>query len=88
MPLVDCAHPVHVGNTVPSSSAALCEHALPNHDSALLTGRLTNSEILVVQLVKLTGRHPSLFGDVLSCTHMIEHNIDVGDAVPIKQRFY
>ncbi len=31
---------------------------------------------------------PSLFSDTPSCTHLIEHDIDVGDAEPIRQRFY
>ncbi len=29
-----------------------------------------------------------MFGDTLSRTHLIVHDIDVGDAEPIKQRFY
>lgn len=29
-----------------------------------------------------------LFGDTPSHTHLIEHDIDVGDSTPIKQRFY
>ncbi len=32
--------------------------------------------------------YPSLFEDTPSCTHLIEHDIDVGDAQPIRQRFY
>ncbi len=30
----------------------------------------------------------SLFGDVPSRTHWLEHDIDVGDAEPIRQHFY
>ena len=30
----------------------------------------------------------SLFNDVPSRTHLIQHDIDVGDAQPISQRFY
>lgn len=43
---VDGAHPVCVGNTVPANTEASCEDGLPNHDSALLTGRFKNSEVL------------------------------------------
>lgn len=30
----------------------------------------------------------SLFSDIPTCTSLIEHDIDVGDAQPIRQRFY
>lgn len=33
-------------------------------------------------------KYPCLFGDVPSRPDVLEHDIDVGDAVPIKQRFY
>lgn len=99
--LADAAHPVCVGNTIQAGSEASCED-MPNHDSALLTGRLKNSEVLAdlnsivgqlsepqrTELRELIGKYPSLFGDVPSCTHLVEHDIDVGDAKPIKQRFY
>lgn len=39
----------------------------------------------VIHLIKL---HLSLFPDTPSRTTVLEHNIDVGDAVLIKQRFY
>lgn len=29
-----------------------------------------------------------MFGDTQSHTHLIEHDVDVGDALPIRQRFY
>ena len=29
-----------------------------------------------------------LFNDVPTCTHLLEYDIDVGDAQPVRQRFY
>lgn len=40
------------------------------------------------ELSKLIQEFPSLFGDVPSQTHLIEHDVDVGDVSPIRQRFY
>jgi len=40
------------------------------------------------ELVSLINRYPVLFSDTPSQTHLIEHDIDVGEAQPIKQRFY
>ena len=70
-------------------------------DDSLLRGCLKNSESLRnldVLLAHLTVEkrtelaelmsYPSLFGDTPSKTHVIEHDIDVGDAKPIPQRFY
>jgi len=45
-PPADDAHPVCVCNTLMSGSESVCEDELPSHDSALLTGRLKNSEVL------------------------------------------
>ena len=36
----------------------------------------------------LLAAFPSLFSDTPSCTHLVQHDIDVGDAKPIRQRFY
>lgn len=69
---------------------------------SILTGRLNNSAYLnrlETQLVhlsetqradvfRLINSHPSLFSDTPSRTHLIKHDIDVGDAKPIKQHFY
>lgn len=41
-----------------------------------------------VELMELIREFPQLFGDVPSCTTWIEHDIDVGGAPPIRQRFY
>lgn len=71
-------------------------------DEAILYGRLKNSESLRnldgllshldvskrQQLVTLINRFPCLFGDTPTRTHMVEHDIDIGDSKPIKQRFY
>lgn len=67
----------------------------------ILTGRLNNSEYLLhldsqlgylpktvqTDLMELFNSHLSLFSDTPSCTNMIEHDIDVGEAKLIKQHF-
>ena len=70
-------------------------------DDSLLRGRLKNLESLQnldvllahlteksKELAELIKSYPSLFGDTPSKTHIIERDIDVGDAKPICQRFY
>lgn len=71
-------------------------------DSALTQGRLKNSETLqnistlfshlpkdrAEQLSGVVNQFPELFSDVPGRTHLIEHDVDVGEAKPIKQRFY
>lgn len=78
------------------------EDSVPEPDDSLLCGRLKNSESLEkldtllshlsdsqrVELSKMIRKYPVLFGDVPSRTTWIEHDIDVGNAQPIKQRFY
>lgn len=68
----------------------------------VLQGRLRNSESLQnlggimanledekrAELIAVIESYPALFSDVPSRTHLVEHDVDVGDAVPIKQRFY
>lgn len=39
-------------------------------------------------MTKLVLDFPSLFADVPTRTHLIQHDVDVGDARPIRQRFY
>ena len=39
-------------------------------------------------LIKLISEYGSLFPDTLTCTNLIEYDIDVGDAAPIRQRYY
>ena len=71
-------------------------------DQALLYGRLKNTETLAnldtllghlqqskrVELAELICRFPGLFGDTPSQTHLVEHDIEVGEAKPIRQCFY
>ena len=71
-------------------------------ESVLRLGRLKNSEALShlnllcrhlsatrsEELIELINSFPCLFSDTPGCTHLIEHDIDVGDAKPIRQRFY
>ncbi|KAI2646146.1 Retrovirus-related Pol polyprotein [Labeo rohita] len=68
----------------------------------IIEGRLNNSEMLTKlvhhlpylsslersDVLQLVESFPHLFSDVPSCTTMIEHDIDVGDALPIKQHAY
>jgi len=75
---------------------------LSGPDKAVLYGQLKNSESLQNmdnlfshldvskrnQLADLIKHFPCLFGDTPTCTHLIEHDIDVGNSKPIKQRFY
>lgn len=78
------------------------DDGVPGPDDVLLCGRLKNSESLSQldsllshlspsqrsELILLIKEFPQLFGDVPSKTSWIVHDIDVGDAPPIKQRFY
>lgn len=71
-------------------------------DSALTHGRLKNSETLgqldklflhlsashAKQLSELIRSFPCLFSDTPGRTCLLEHDIEVGDTKPIKQRFY
>lgn len=75
---------------------------VPGPDDAVLYGRLKNSETLQnldgllghlevsrrAQLVSLIRHYTCLFSDTPTRTHLIEHDIDVGDSKPIKQKFY
>lgn len=54
--LADAGHPMCVCNTIVKSGES-CEDGLPNHDSALLTGRLKNSEVLA-DLNNIVGHLP------------------------------
>lgn len=40
------------------------------------------------QLAKVIFKCAGLFSDVPTCTGLIEHDVDVGEARPIKQQFY
>ena len=71
-------------------------------DDGMLKGRLKNSESLSnldvilnhlpepkrTELVNIIKGYPCLFADTPSRTHLLEHDIDVGEAQPVRQRFY
>ena len=73
-----------------------------NLSSAVVHGRLKNSEMLAnlngcvshlspsqrEDVVRLIDLHGSLFSDVPSQTHVLQHDVDVGDSPPIKQHAY
>ncbi|XP_039514899.1 uncharacterized protein LOC120469791 [Pimephales promelas] len=87
---------------VNSVSGSQEEDGVPEPDDSLLYGRLNNSDSLknldkllshlsetqCSELSDLVRKYSCLFGDVPTCTDWIEHDIDVGEAQPIKQRFY
>lgn len=82
-----------------SPAVSLEESSTPD---VVLQGRLKNSELLqnldcmlanfddkkCAELISLIRSYPALFSDVPSRTHLVEHDVEVGDAAPIKQRFY
>ncbi|XP_073672376.1 uncharacterized protein [Paramisgurnus dabryanus] len=71
-------------------------------DDSMMRARLNNSETLTklegvlrhldvqqqTELKALIFEFPCLFSDTPTCTKLIEHDIEVGDAKPIRQRFY
>lgn len=88
--------------SAPQTVAAELEERLPCLDSVVVHGCLKNSESLS-KLHVLLGHLPEseradlseiiraflgLFEDIPTQTHLIEHDIDVGEAQPIRQRFY
>uniref|UniRef100_A0A674E7Q6 Gypsy retrotransposon integrase-like protein 1 n=1 Tax=Salmo trutta TaxID=8032 RepID=A0A674E7Q6_SALTR len=78
------------------------EEDVPGPDDCVLQGRLKNSETLDIldnllnhlpvderkEMVDLIRKFPELFSDIPTRTNLIEHDIDIGDADPIRQRFY
>lgn len=46
------------------------------------------SEKRGAELSALVNGYTSLFGDTPSRTHLMNHDIDVGEPQPIRQRFY
>ncbi|KAF7654545.1 hypothetical protein LDENG_00068500 [Lucifuga dentata] len=99
----ECLHPVGLSvSMVPPHVVVEGEDGMSGPDEAVLQGRLKNSESLQnldgllshlegsmrMQLAELIKSYPCLFGDTPTCTHLIEHDIDVGDAKPIRRRFY
>lgn len=86
----------------PQSVFTELEDSLPGVDSAVFQGRLKNSESLrnlrvllghlaeskQADLCNVIKSFPCLFSDTPTQTNLIEHDIDVGDAQPVRQRFY
>ncbi|KAK7918866.1 hypothetical protein WMY93_010150 [Mugilogobius chulae] len=83
-------------------SSAENDGDIPGPSAALVQGRLQNSEVLSTldnhflhlpvdqrtDILALICSHLSLFSDVPSRTHVLHHDIDVGDNAPIKQHPY
>ncbi len=46
------------------------------------------TEVQNKDLTQLLWEFPGLFSDIPTRTHLIQHDVDVGDAQPIRQRFY
>ncbi|KAI2645271.1 Retrovirus-related Pol polyprotein [Labeo rohita] len=46
------------------------------------------TEVQNKDLTQLLMEFPGLFSDVPTRTHLMQHDVDVGDAQPIRQRFY
>ena len=78
------------------------EEDVPGLHDCILQGRLKNSQTLDVldsllahlpvdgweEMVGLIQRFLGLFSDTPTRTNLMEHDIDIGDADPIRQRFY
>ncbi|XP_030283654.1 uncharacterized protein LOC115587797 [Sparus aurata] len=79
-----------------------CLDGVLEPDEGVLSGRLKNSETLknlkglvghlpeehALEFEELIFKYPCLFGDVPSRTDWAEHDIDVGETLPIRQHFY
>ncbi|XP_048843941.1 uncharacterized protein LOC125715915 isoform X3 [Brienomyrus brachyistius] len=86
----------------PGLRLSLDEDGLKLCDASYQSARMLNSEVLSqlstylshvtreqqLDIERLVNIHLRLFGDMPSQTTVIEHDIDVGNAVPIKQHAY
>ena len=93
---------VLLSSTVSTDVQPFDEGDVTSPSTAVVQGRLKNSEILSKldesfsdldelkreHVVKLIRSHVSLFSDVPTRTHVLQHDIDVGDSPPIKQHAY
>lgn len=70
---------------VQRQSPRLCNSDMLQNLNTLMTHLTKEQESDIVQLI---SEFPSLFGDVPSRTTVLEHDIDVGEARPIKQHPY
>ncbi|XP_062373894.1 uncharacterized protein LOC134062039 [Sardina pilchardus] len=92
-----------VSDSLPVNSELVLEgEELRGPDDAVLLARLKNSESLRKlpellghlpiemrsELIVLINEFKCLFADRPSQTSLMQHDIDVGDSVPIRQRFY
>ena len=93
-----------LSNSLPlvSPVAAQEQEEVKAPDDGVLRARLHNSETLkqlpqllqhlsedkCAELINLINDFPTLFSDTPTQTHLLEHDIDVGDVAPIRQRFY
>jgi len=83
-------------------AVATCEGDVEFPAAELVAGRLKNSSIIRTldshfshltvteraDVISIIRKYENLFSDVPSCTSLIEHDIDVGDSLPIKQHAY
>ena len=83
---------------MPDASQVAAEDGLCGPDDAVLQARLNNTETLAelgrllghldegqhVELKSFISEFSSLFSDTPTCTGLIEHDVDVGDAKPIR----
>lgn len=97
-PKVTCS-PVAVASVTPTGELGQDVKA---PDGIILRPRLKNSETMTnlegllkrylakqrSELISLITEFSVLFSDVPSCINLIEHDIDVGNAKPVHQRFY
>lgn len=91
-----------LGVVSPSLGKESGEEPVYTPDDCVMQGRLKNSESLndldrlldhlpdnkKQELSNLILSFPVLFSDTPTQTHLLEHDIEVGDAEPIRQRFY
>ncbi|KAL7874754.1 hypothetical protein SRHO_G00057240 [Serrasalmus rhombeus] len=100
---VSDSKPVLVLDTVVSETGSADEDdGLMPHSLSVLSARLQNSELLpqldsVLQhlskdasddLKAFIWSYPTLFTDVPRQTHLLEHDIEVGNSSPVKQNYY
>ncbi len=94
---------VDVVKTAETADSSVSEASVEEDDHLEeVEGRLNNSEVLVnlahhlshlselekTDIIELVNSFPSLFSDVPTRTSVIEHDIDVGTAQPVKQHAY
>lgn len=91
-----------ISSSESSSLNCMGDDCVHGPSRGVIEGRLNNSEMypkLVnhlphlsqsekTDILRLVESFPHLFSDVPSCTTVIEHDIDVGSALPIKQHAY